>query len=53
MGADEPMYVQTGLAPYNARGSWFRDQPKNDHVNGRVWRITARDGPTHKPNYKS
>jgi len=52
MGPDGALYVADWYSPIIQHGEVdFRDQ-RRDHVNGRVWRITAKGRPLlHKPNY--
>jgi len=52
MGPDGALYVADWYSPIIQHGEVdFRDQ-RRDHVNGRVWRITAKGRPLlQKPNY--
>lgn len=52
MGPDGALYVADWYSPIIQHGEVdFRDQ-RRDHVNGRIWRITAKGRPLlRKPNY--
>lgn len=53
MGPDGALYIADWYSPIIQHGEVdFRD-PRRDHVNGRIWRITAKGRPLlKKPSYK-